>query len=66
MKNHDLENHAEKIFNMDETGLGMDPTNGKVFVPKMQSIQDQEVLLDSSACFLWQVHLVIANPLCNF
>uniref|UniRef100_A0A1B6JFL2 DDE-1 domain-containing protein n=2 Tax=Homalodisca TaxID=139475 RepID=A0A1B6JFL2_9HEMI len=33
-----LENHPERIFNLDETGLGTDPTKGKVFVPKSAKV----------------------------
>ncbi|XP_017302856.1 uncharacterized protein LOC108253432 [Diaphorina citri] len=34
LKDNNLENHPERIFNLDETGLGTDPTKGKVLVPK--------------------------------
>lgn len=33
LKDNDEENHPERIINLDETGLGIDPTKGKVFVP---------------------------------
>lgn len=29
-----MEEHPERIINLDETELGTDPTKGKVFVPK--------------------------------
>lgn len=38
LKDNNLDNHPERIFNLDETGLGTDPTKGKVFVPKSASV----------------------------
>lgn len=35
---NNLNDHPERIFNLDETGLGTDPTKGKVFVPKSARI----------------------------
>ena len=35
---NNLNGQPERIFNLDETGLGTDPTKRKVFVPKSASI----------------------------